>query len=134
MHRNQSIDLQSKLMNWFIYDTDLCHERVNDLHLGICFLKVIEILIIFLRHNKFMHHISKYSINPLCYFGERRFYNELSWTTDVCLEPTQVGCKQISNHSASFAKWLSICLKTKTLLVQSPISVTLNSRNFYCFE
>ena len=28
-YRNQSIDLQSKSMNWFLYDRDLRHERVN---------------------------------------------------------------------------------------------------------
>ena len=28
-YRNQSIDLQSKSMDWFLYDTDLRHERVN---------------------------------------------------------------------------------------------------------
>ena len=26
---NQSIDLQSKSMDWFLYDRDLRHERVN---------------------------------------------------------------------------------------------------------
>ena len=29
LHRNQSIDLQNKSMDWFLYDRDLCHERVN---------------------------------------------------------------------------------------------------------
>ena len=28
-YRNQSIDLQSKSMDWFLYDNDLSHERVN---------------------------------------------------------------------------------------------------------
>ena len=28
-HRNQSIDLLRKSMDWFIYDKDLRHERVN---------------------------------------------------------------------------------------------------------
>ena len=28
-YRNQSIDLQSKLMNWFLYDISLRHERVK---------------------------------------------------------------------------------------------------------
>ena len=28
-NRNQSIDLQSKSMNWFLYDRDLRHEKVN---------------------------------------------------------------------------------------------------------
>ena len=28
-YRNQSIDLQSKSVNWFLYDRDLCHERVK---------------------------------------------------------------------------------------------------------
>ena len=30
-YRNQSIGLQSKSMDWFLYDRDICHERVNDL-------------------------------------------------------------------------------------------------------
>ena len=29
-YRNQSIDLQSKSMDWFLYDNGLRHERVND--------------------------------------------------------------------------------------------------------
>ena len=28
-YRNQSIDLRSKLMDWFLYDNSLRHERVN---------------------------------------------------------------------------------------------------------
>ena len=28
-NRNQSIDLQSKSMDWFLYDRDLRHEKVN---------------------------------------------------------------------------------------------------------
>ena len=28
-YRNQSIDLRSKSMEWFLYDNGLCHERVN---------------------------------------------------------------------------------------------------------
>ena len=28
-YRNQSIDLQSKSMGWFLHDRDLRHERVN---------------------------------------------------------------------------------------------------------
>ena len=27
-YRNQSTDLQSKSMDWFLYDRDICHERV----------------------------------------------------------------------------------------------------------
>ena len=30
-YRNQSIDLQSKSMDWFLYDNGLRHERVNRL-------------------------------------------------------------------------------------------------------
>ena len=29
-YRNRSIDLQSKSMDWFLYDRDLRHERVNE--------------------------------------------------------------------------------------------------------
>ena len=28
-YRNQSIDLKSKSMNWFLYDNSLCHERIK---------------------------------------------------------------------------------------------------------
>ena len=28
-YRNQSTDLQSKSMDWFLYDIGLCHERVK---------------------------------------------------------------------------------------------------------
>ena len=28
-YRNQSIDLLFKLMDWFLYDRDFCHERVK---------------------------------------------------------------------------------------------------------
>ena len=28
-YRNQSIDLQCKSMDWFLYDRDLRHEKVN---------------------------------------------------------------------------------------------------------
>ena len=28
-YRNQSIDLLCKSMDWFLYDRDLCHERVK---------------------------------------------------------------------------------------------------------
>ena len=31
-YRNQSIDLQSKSVNWFLYDRELRHERVNQFH------------------------------------------------------------------------------------------------------
>ena len=32
LYRNQSIDLQIKSMDWFLYDGDLRHKRVNELH------------------------------------------------------------------------------------------------------
>ena len=28
-YRNRSIDLQSKLMDWSLYDKGLCHERIK---------------------------------------------------------------------------------------------------------
>ena len=40
LHRNQSIDLQSKTMDWFLYDRDLRHERVKKpLLVGAVFFK-----------------------------------------------------------------------------------------------
>ena len=32
-YKNQPIDLQSKSMDWFLHDMDLCHERVKHLFL-----------------------------------------------------------------------------------------------------
>ena len=37
-YRNQSIDLGSKSMGWFLYDNGLGHERVKDVHR--CYFKV----------------------------------------------------------------------------------------------
>ena len=34
-YRNQPIDLLYKLMDWFLYDRDLRHERLDDLKLVI---------------------------------------------------------------------------------------------------
>ena len=31
LYKDQSIDLQNKSMDWFLYDKRLCHERVNAL-------------------------------------------------------------------------------------------------------
>ena len=43
IYRNQSIDLQSKSMGWFLYDRDLRHERVNGGERLVCI--VIYVLI-----------------------------------------------------------------------------------------
>ena len=40
-YRNQSIDLQSKSVDWFLYDTGLCHERFKNF----AFLKMLLITI-----------------------------------------------------------------------------------------
>ena len=29
-YKNQSIDLLRKSMDWFLYDRDLCHERIKE--------------------------------------------------------------------------------------------------------
>ena len=39
-YKNQSIDLQSKAMDWFLYDNGLHHERVNNLINNITFHKI----------------------------------------------------------------------------------------------
>ena len=36
--KNQSIDLQSKSIDWFLYDRDLHHERVNATHVSIFYI------------------------------------------------------------------------------------------------
>ena len=50
-YRNQSIDLQSKSMDWFLYDKDLRHERVkkscswnNAWHLSVTMCKRVKII------------------------------------------------------------------------------------------
>ena len=44
-YTNQSIDMQSKSMDWFLYDGDLRHERVNSIQANVLFpygLKTFE--------------------------------------------------------------------------------------------
>ena len=53
-YRNQSIDLQSKSMGWFLYDRDLRHERVK-------YLQMVSILDVFLD----ISQIFKHSLNFL---------------------------------------------------------------------
>ena len=36
-YRNQSIDLPCKPIDWFLYDRDLCHERVKYLNFDITY-------------------------------------------------------------------------------------------------
>ena len=42
-YRNQSIDLLCKSMDWFLYDRDLCHEKVNvgDINLFLCNVPIL---------------------------------------------------------------------------------------------
>ena len=40
-YRNQSIDLQSKWMDWFLYDNGLRHERVKEKRLPVLFYKAL---------------------------------------------------------------------------------------------
>ena len=49
-YRNQSMDLQSESMDWFLYDRNLRNERINPFVLNVTFLyllKTSEILRIF---------------------------------------------------------------------------------------
>ena len=39
-YRNQSIDVRSKSMDWFLFDIGLRHERVNKGHKYLFFIKV----------------------------------------------------------------------------------------------
>ena len=65
LYRNQSIDLQNKSMDWFLYEKNLCHERVDAL------LLVSIQWDIFLDYDKIIDiYASKYQrrillINPL---------------------------------------------------------------------
>ena len=46
IYRNQSINLQSKSVDWFLYDSDVRHERVKR---GMYFLQYTLIGLIFVR-------------------------------------------------------------------------------------
>ena len=49
-YRNQSMDLQSESMDWFLYDRNLRNERINPFVLNVTFLyllKTSEILRVF---------------------------------------------------------------------------------------
>ena len=43
-YRNQSLDLQSKSMGWFLCDKDLLHERVNSFYVAGFFLYSLKII------------------------------------------------------------------------------------------
>ena len=43
-YRNQSIDLQRKSIDWFLYNRDLCHERVKEENMFRSTCSVIEII------------------------------------------------------------------------------------------
>ena len=42
-HRNQPIDLLCKSINWFLYDRDLGHERVNPVQANVPYLYALKI-------------------------------------------------------------------------------------------
>ena len=52
-YRNQSIDLQSKSVDWFLYDRDLRHERVKAKVFSrlICIKRELDVIVIFLQSN-----------------------------------------------------------------------------------
>ena len=47
LYENQPIDLQSKLLDWFLYDRDLHHERVN-VKLLFCVVRIMSTILSFL--------------------------------------------------------------------------------------
>ena len=46
-YRNQSINLQSKLMDWFLYDRDLRHEQVKLNHIELQTLSKVQTSVLF---------------------------------------------------------------------------------------
>ena len=44
-YRNQSIDLQSKLLDWFLYDRDLSNKRVKQTFEGIIYFSSFQLLV-----------------------------------------------------------------------------------------
>ena len=67
-YRNQSIDLQSKSMDWFLYDNGLRHERVNKVALHCSIIKIwFKIFNISITHFAFKREIKKWVLNKcLC--------------------------------------------------------------------
>ena len=63
-YRNQSIDLQTKSMFWFLYDNGLCHERVNQTS------AIVDKQICL-----------KYVLNPQCTLRKKSPYSEFFWST-----------------------------------------------------
>ena len=55
-YRNQSIDLQSKSMNWFLFDNGLPHERVN---VKFEHIQQIQIVFLLLSLNRYLFAGSK---------------------------------------------------------------------------
>ena len=76
LYRNQSIDLLSKLMEWFLYDRDLHHERVNHSS-GIIRMRILNWLRCWYFHSSGRNALSKMTkINKKIISKTR----EWSWT------------------------------------------------------
>ena len=65
IYRNQSIDLQSKSVHWFLYDRDLHHERVKALiqsyNVALALIKISQISkrVLILLGNDYFYNIFK---------------------------------------------------------------------------
>ena len=77
-YRNQSIDFQSKSMNWFLYDRDLCHERVKRLHFNFLLLDICSKKLILscfkLKKITYFHLIYENNLFGKIYSSQRVLY------------------------------------------------------------
>ena len=115
-YRNQSIDLQSKSMDWFLYDKDLHRERVK--HLNMVLTKKNEMLVItylikFMVQWKLSISLKQspiviwsvsltdpnYHLQYLCWFWDINIY------VDIDISSLNLRCVNIFLHSFLLTKF-----------------------------
>ena len=81
-YRNQSTDLQSKSMDWFLYDNSLSHERVKAFYILYKNVSIYERLYIDTPY------MSRYEVKRIIIFGTEDFFFFFVESYLVCLPLT----------------------------------------------
>ena len=72
LYRNQSIDLDSKSMNWFLYDKNLRHKRVNRRPLNDCSGR----LLLRFYYEKYPQFRSEFNFKKISALSQLRYFHQ----------------------------------------------------------
>ena len=100
-YRNQSINLQIKSIDWFLYNGDFCHERINTLLL-VCIHRCIFVDLRQDNRYKCHYDIDAEESNCLMLMLKNSCFLEQSWNF-FCLVNSQSIIKNITLYSNPFS-------------------------------